>query len=447
MIYYIYKEVIYIPTSRLKLDFSLESQIDRTNFVESYLSSISFTPSQSELETISTYILWGKNPSGLNLQSEGLAHLKDWAPTQIDSLEALAELPGFQESSLKPLSSPQTRLPKISFDRQSIQLTAPPHILQIYESLWRQIDSTELVLTYYDLLHARRTKPPRESLLSSFTPSELLSFQDTAASLTQFKYIKLKHFLVELRSEQYIYYDFHSERIMPHSQEIYVPQEDILIGTDIQVFPFGLKDNSSLSMKVFKKDLDPLKFSQEELSQISQKLWDKSNSSLYIDFTKDSHVLEIYKLRAELMEAQERDPSHIDTDAAYIISTLQFYEDWADLSPMQLLILDKKLHKSSNMVISQEINKLYNKSYNDNYISTIFHQKIIPSIANAAREHRTLLENIFYPENFKKCKDCGRLLLLNTTNFMKQKKSSDGFSPRCKVCEKIKRSKYIYDIN
>ena len=101
-----------------------------------------------------------------------------------------------------------------------------------------------------------------------------------------------------------------------------------------------------------------------------------------------------------------------------------------------------KLKFKQNSEIASYVNKTYNKSYNDNYISTIFHQKIISSIAEAAREHREIMENIFYPENFKKCKDCGKTLLMNTDNFVRQKKSNDGFSPRCKRCEKEKRSRY-----
>jgi len=51
------------------------------------------------------------------------------------------------------------------------------------------------------------------------------------------------------------------------------------------------------------------------------------------------------------------------------------------------------------------------------------------------------MENIFYPENFKKCKDCGKLYLRAPEFFMRQHKTPDGFSPRCKSCQRIKREK------
>ena len=199
-------------------------------------------------------------------------------------------------------------------------------------------------------------------------------------------------------------------------------------------------DGTALSLKIF-QDLDPSKVTQEDLSEISKFLWQEKKEPS-IDFRNPSHLLAIYRLRAELLDEQELDPAHLYGAAAPIINTLIFYETRANLSPLQKDILEYKLSKRSNICIAEEINSKYGKSYNDNYISTIFHQKIIPLIADAAQKHLDIVENLFYPENFKKCKDCGRILLLNTDNFMRQKKSSDGFAPRCKACEKIKRSKY-----
>ena len=199
-------------------------------------------------------------------------------------------------------------------------------------------------------------------------------------------------------------------------------------------------DDTKLAQKLF-GELQPSNFSQEDLQEISDFLW-KEKKGPFIDFSNPTHLLAIYRLRAELMDEQEIDPAHLYGAADSIVKTLIYYEEKANLSPLQKDILEYKLSKRSNICIAEEINKKYNKSYNDNYISTIFHQKIIPQIADAAREHLEIVENLFYPENFKKCRDCGRVLLLTTDNFMRQKKSSDGFSPRCKACEKIKRSKY-----
>jgi len=50
--------------------------------------------------------------------------------------------------------------------------TASPEALSILEELWKEIDSLELELNYYDLMHGKRTKPPREELISLFSNEE-----------------------------------------------------------------------------------------------------------------------------------------------------------------------------------------------------------------------------------------------------------------------------------
>jgi len=69
----------------------------------------------------------------------------------------------------------------------------------------------------------------------------------------------------------------------------------------------------------------------------------------------------------------EEDPDRIYSAAAAIIDTLIFYEQRANLTPLQKDLLEMKLHHKQNSDIAHYINKTYDKSYNDNYISTIFH--------------------------------------------------------------------------
>ena len=102
-------------------------------------------------------------------------------------------------------------------------------------------------------------------------------------------------------------------------------------------------------------------------------------------------------------------------------------------------ILRQKISKQKNQDIALFINKKYHKTYNANYISTIFRQKIIAAINEAAALHYEIMINIFFPENFKKCKQCGRTLLLISNNFVRKTKSKDGFVSRCKQCDKKNR--------
>ena len=39
----------------------------------------------------------------------------------------------------------------------------------------------------------------------------------------------------------------------------------------------------------------------------------------------------------------------------------------------------------------------------------------------------------------EKCIDCGETLLLTERNWVRRRRANDGFAPRCKKCEKIRR--------
>ena len=100
-----------------------------------------------------------------------------------------------------------------------------------------------------------------------------------------------------------------------------------------------------------------------------------------------------------------------------------------------------KLKKRKNSDIAYDINHKWKKAYTANYISTIFRQRIIPKINEAAAYHEKIIENLCFPEEFKTCTCCGRTLLKDSINFTKKSRSKDGFTARCKRCEKQARTK------
>ena len=95
----------------------------------------------------------------------------------------------------------------------------------------------------------------------------------------------------------------------------------------------------------------------------------------------------------------------------------------AELSPIQEKILDLKIQKRKNQEIAAIVNKEFGKSYTTNYISTIFRQKILPAINDAAAYHEKLLGSVFFEEEFKTCTGCGRTLLRDTENFTRKTRS------------------------
>ena len=350
------------------------------------------------------------------------------------------EIPGFQESKLHKLGGARYKTPKVVFNRKEALEKAPPHIKTILNELYEQIDYIELVINYYELRVGKRKNPPRDTLLARFSEEKRKTCERKAEYLSQAQYLKLRHRLVELRTEQYTYKDFIESSILPHAEpQAVVPEERLRFDEDIDVRPLGLHNGSKEAEKLFSFFPDPQSFSDDELRHISDLIWKKKSHKLVLNFEDPTQLLELYRQYRDIESEALQDPDQIYSSTAAILRTLKFYEDGARLNDLQRELLHMKIDSVPNINIANYINEKYGTTYNDNYISTIFRRKILPTIAQAATNHKLIMENIFYPENFKRCKDCGRLFLRTPDFFMRQAKAPDGLSPRCKSCQRIKR--------
>ena len=437
--------------NRLKLDWALSTSVERNAFLSTYLSGelfVSSPPNEDELETLANYVLWGKNENGQNLEQEGLVELprrnSTWASQNIDSLDELTESPTFNENSIFSLNSKlPTKKVREVFSRSHTRSTAPASLLPIFEALWRQIDEIELTLNYYELRHGKREKDPREELLSVFSSEDQEKLRQRALNINQFKYLKMRHLLVELRREQYTIKDSYSERVLLHNIAAPVQEaNENFFDSDIPVFPFGVIGKNQLSKLIFRdfSELIPKNFSEKELRKISSFFWSKEQeqknaNKVYFDFTD---LESIYRLFLQLEEFEKEEEELFSTTSSFI-QTLNFYIKQADLNDVQKEILELKIKKKKNQEIAAYINGKYGKTYTVNYISTIFKQKVLPSINNAAIYHKQIVGSLPFEEEFKVCTKCGRTLLRDPINFVRKSRAKDGLSNHCKVCDKKDR--------
>ena len=437
--------------NRLNLDFSLTSDVSRVAYVSSYLGQIR-NPSPTELETCANYILWGADANGQNVRQTGDIELetrhKTWDSRKIESLDALRESPTFMESQVKPLSERSIyRATQPVFSRAAARLAAPPDVRLELERLWEQIDHLEFVLQTYELSHGRRTKPIRSELVTRIAPANIDSLKTRATSMEPYEYLKSKHLLVELRRQQFAYRDLYAPVHLARTDSDPEPSTPIDFGVEIKVRPLDLKYGDSLSEKLFTEEIEPSQFSEEELQNISHLIWrdkvDEERTSaaapskgLEFDFCNVDHIIELI---LQLKEFGEN--SHLDGQTDNFLKTWDFYHAAAHLTDAQEDILSLKIEHVKNQEIADLVNAKYGKTYSANYISTIFRQKIAPAIATAAQRHLDLVKELFFPENWKKCRTCGRTLLISGDYFVKKTKSKDGFSNQCKVCDKYERDK------
>lgn len=490
--------------NRLDLNFRLETQEERTQYVQTYLGSPEFVkapPTPDELETIGNYILWGKSTeTGLSIVDEKLVeietHNKTWSKPVPESLEGLLSEPTFSETSLKPLNAPQPKSQRNVFNRADALGRAPSYIKQDLEALFQQIDYLDLCIGFYEFQCGRRAEPPREQLRKKFPEEELQKVIGKVQGWNQYKYLKCRHLLVELRRQQFTMRDSYCAPLQSRTtQSVESAPSTLDIEVEVQVFPLGTFGARGVLKELFRpfKNLVPKLTSMQAIEYGTHLYWEKQDlkksiapvenlegsapstfsttqattqatsqtpilaptyssagvplyalknvdgarPKFYFDFENLEHV---YALLIQLFDIE--DGAALPTsNLGELLETLKFYISQAQLSDSQNEILDLKIHHIKNEEIREYINKKYNKNYTNNYISTIFRQKIIPKINEAAAMHARIVSSLSIEEDFKQCTMCGQTYLRTPDYFVRKARAKDGLSSRCKICDKLERQR------
>lgn len=439
--------------NRLNLNFKLEYADERIAFVNKYIEEPQFKQSPlstQELETIANYILWGKDRNtGLNpRQDKSLimpSRSGDWTQdNKCDSLEAIMESPLFNETQIAPIRQAPSRITPQKFSRAEALANCPEGMRPLFEELFKEIDLVEYAIARWELKHNKRKKEIRPALLQRISEEEKQQVEEKITHWNQYYYLKQRHKLVDLRRQQYSLKDSYTNLVVRHTADLVQDESEPDWDVDIEVLPLGIWGEDKTSGLIFREieRLNPTEYNEKELKLISDLYWRKMSyaataNMTWIDFREPEHIYQLFKNFYELRESGEELSWKSNTQA--LMRAFNYYVAAAPLNEIQRDILDQKLHKKTNIDIAHDINKKYGKSYTPNYISTIFKQRIITKIAEAAKYHQKVVSNLFFPEEFKTCSCCGRILLRDFDNFTHKSRTKDGFSPRCKVCEKNAR--------
>jgi hypothetical protein len=401
----------------------------------------------AEASTVADYLLWGKTENGVALGADAGLETRWSKPNEAESLDAVLENPALANAQLYALNDAVVlKKPRNVFSREEARKEAPEYLRKTYEELWKTIDEIELELNFYEIKVGKREKPPRDELLKKFTDEEVERIRAAAHKLNQYGYLKLRHRIRELRTEQFTIRDSYRSTFNI-TQSVYSPKNNSFVfDFDVEVLPLGIKEGLVGNL-IFSKSFNPASLNEQELKLISDLVWKKKKidpeKEQTFDFCNLEAVYQLYLFKEEFGDRlDEIEENHIlENNLVNLLETLSFYEEIADLTDIQKEILRLKEKKEKNADIAGYINKKYGKSYTANYISTIFRQKIIVKINEAAELHRDTIENCFFPENFRTCPECGRILLLDPRNWVRKVRSKDGFQSKCKRCEREHRKK------
>lgn len=410
------------------LDFSVESSTDRLEEVKKITNKFP-SLSESALEILANYILYGKDPDGKSaVQKKEVKILSRYNPVPKNSPVSLDELT--EKSLTGEVRHLQTltkfKTPKVLFPRKDYE----DHPL--FKDLLSSIDETKFIVGVND----GKIKAEKEILneeTGEITIEVDNDLKDRIAAtpiLNQYSLYLLRHTLIEKQKEQYLLKDYVSPPILSHGNTRIPYRQDIDWGNGrYEVGPVGLYDSRSFLFKPFTvtrrtpyPDLPPLP---------------STNATFFLDFRDPKHVYKIIKLYKEFEKQAE-----IEGDTSFsrlLLQTFFFYYKKAALSKTQIDILKLKISRVSNLRIASIINKKYETNYTKNYISTIFTQQVVTRIAEAATLHEDEIFALNEPDKWMRCRRCGQYKLLNESQFCYRTKSSNGFSSRCKVCDRDDR--------
>ena len=212
------------------------------------------------METIGNYLLWGKDPeTGLNAKQSGLIDIETKHGTwdknaKVESLEGLLESPTFNEASLLGHDVAPTKQVREVFSRKDTLAKCPEYLRETFLNLFHEIDKLDLTINYYDLAHNRRKNPPRDQLLAKFTPEEQDKLRERASHWNQYKYLKMRHELVELRREQYTLRDSFAPIILTEATIVPpMPLSEPQMDCEIAVLPLGVANDNEVRGWIFRK--------------------------------------------------------------------------------------------------------------------------------------------------------------------------------------------------
>ena len=189
--------------NRLKLNFGLESAEDRARFIESYV--VQFPDlTAAEASTIAEYMLWGKDDRGVPIGKDTGLETKWTKTNEAESLDAVLENPAMSNMQLYTLNDAVVlKKNRDVFNREEARREAPEFLRSTFEELWKTIDEIELEINLYEERIGKRDKPPRDELVSRFTDEEVERIRARSHRLNQYGYLKLRHRIRELRTEQF----------------------------------------------------------------------------------------------------------------------------------------------------------------------------------------------------------------------------------------------------
>ena len=384
--------------AKFTLDFSIPTAKERLEAIKSIDLK---TLTKTELETVSNYVLYGKDEDGKSAVDKKEIQIKtkfkSYNKDRFVSLDEMMESPTFDEAALTQHRTIYKKV-KPTIDKEKAK-TVPGMI-----ELWDSIDQMDK-----ELEELKKVKNP------------------TAEQRKRIYY--MTHHLIQLRKQQYYLMDSRFPTFLGQKNKAEYHENPVESQMNYLILPRGV-----MSSKNDRGFMNPREAEVAETitypDWIAEEL--KEQGKPFFDFRNSEHLYQLIQHYREIEAYVELMP---DSPLHNLLWTLDFYIDKARLSEQQLLIIRDKKNRCPNKEIAQHLHDELGIYHQENYISTIWN-KCTKLIAEAVELNYDEFLCRNYNKAWKKCSRCGKELLRDPRNFVKKAKASDGLTGRCKVCDR-----------
>lgn len=370
------------------VDFNIQKNTERVQEVKKELADKA-SPTKAQLTMLADYILFGKDEKGLSPVDRGEIEIetkyKTYKKKQVESLDGLFESPTFNETEIQPVKRSVYKNPKPVINKDL------PELQPLFESI-----------NYYEELKAKLEKEPETPELKT-------------------RIWKISHTIIDLRKQQYVI-------------------QEALQNT---IKCMNLTSTPEINPEFLNGEIKPLGLKIGNLTRFTNPKEDKSffiepEKNVLLDLENPLHIYALLEMYEVLYERALENPYN---NGKYLLETLDWYIDRTPLDESRKVIIQMKKLKYSNSQIREVLNKEFGLTYNDNYISTIYTKEICKKISEQVTLHKDSWRARNQEDAWKKCSCCGQWKLKDSRNFVRKKNSADGFTSRCKACDKIKKNK------
>ena len=413
---------------KYSLDYSIERDTDRLKAVEDILDKLETRPTNSELEQMASYILYGKDEDGKNAVQRGETtdsnkryNSFQRAADKVQSLDEILTNPLADQQALQKLEDryiytkkkPSIHRPK--YDKKTGELIDIGDAdIPGMQELWDCIDRLDHIVLVNE--------------------GKLPADDDTQIIKDSYRLYQLKHSLIDIRRHQYYLKDaykptLHFLALIPPKSQTYNWDTDAYYWMPLE--QWRNRVNNAL-LHTISKNLEDYETRENPYTHETEVKWVVRRHTF--DWENPDHIRALINNYSSIyMELQEK----LDSWGRTLIYDFDRYFDMAGFTPVREFILTKKIDKLSYSQIVEELQKECGVKYNENHISTIVSKEIPERMALAAKKHRLLLTTPKW--QCKKCFTCGRILPKDKLFFNTNRSHSDNFSSNCKECEKKKR--------